>query len=74
MIGDRSESIPKLFTYLRYNVELSAGSLQQLGLGHIRPEDVQQMDSVAHIEEMRQVGRTSAANVKAEHFAGFPVE
>jgi hypothetical protein len=31
-----------------------------LGLGHINPADVQAMDNVDHIDEMRQVGRAYA--------------
>ena len=62
----------KLFTYLRYNAELSKQGLDQLGVGHLNPAHVQQMDSVAHIHEMREVGRAVAQQkVRTEHFAGF---
>ena len=63
---------PKLFTYMRYNVDLSKSSLTELGLSHIRPEDVQQMDSVEHMAALQAVGRASAKQVRKEHFAGFP--
>lgn len=63
---------PKLFTYMRYNAELSAAGLSALGVGHIEPAHVQQMDSVDHIAELQEVGRAVAQrNVKKEHFAGF---
>lgn len=63
----------KLFTYARYNAELSREGLNQLGLPHIKPEHVRQMDSVEFISEMQQVGRAVAdLEVKAEHFVGFP--
>lgn len=63
---------PKLFTYMRYNAELSADGLQALGLPTIRPEIVQQMDSVEHMAELRAVGKAVAARrVRKEHFAGF---
>jgi uncharacterized protein len=63
----------KLFTYARYNAELSRDGLDALGLEHINPVHVQQMDSVDHIGELQQVGRTLAEQkVKAEHFVGFP--
>ena len=39
----------------RYNAELSETGLDRLGVGYLNPEHVQQMDSVDHIEEMRQV-------------------
>jgi hypothetical protein len=61
----------KLFTYLRYNAELSAGGLNGLGLGHLKPENVQQMDSVDHIPEMQEVGAAVAKSVRIEHFDGF---
>ncbi len=75
---DRVKSFPgnkgpcgKLFTYLRYNAELSQDGLQRLGVGHLKPEHVQQMDSVDHIAEMQEVGRAVAKKVTTEHFAGF---
>lgn len=59
----------KLFTYLRYNAELSREGLDALGLQNIDPADVQQMDSVEHIPEMREVGRAVARKkVSAAHF------
>ncbi len=62
---------PKLFTYVRYNGELSEEGLARLGLPNIQPRDVQRMDSIEHISELQQVGRAVAANVKPEHFSGF---
>jgi patatin-like phospholipase/acyl hydrolase len=61
----------KLFTYLRYNAELSQKGLDRLGVGHLKPERVQQMDSVEHIGEMQQVGRAVAKKVDMRHFEGF---
>ena len=61
----------KLFTYLRYNAELSADGLQRLGVSHLKPEHVQQMDSIDHIPEMQEVGVALAKSVLIEHFAGF---
>jgi predicted acylesterase/phospholipase RssA len=58
---------PKLFRYSRYNAELSARGLAALGLSGLEPADVQQMDSVAHVEELRLVGRKVAETVKLEH-------
>jgi hypothetical protein len=63
----------KLFTYARYNAELSREGLDQLGLSQILPEHVRQMDSVEFIPEMQAVGRKVAElEVKPAHFAGFP--
>lgn len=63
----------KLFTYMRYNAELSKEGLTKLGVGHLTPEHVQQMDSVEHIPQMQEVGRAVAKKVKPEHFASFPL-
>jgi len=74
VIGQGIPDVPKLFTYTRYNAELSREGLDALGLEHINPAHVQQMDSVDHIGEMQEVGRAVAEQkVKAEHFAGFPM-
>ncbi|MEP7310671.1 MAG: patatin-like phospholipase family protein [Acidobacteriota bacterium] len=63
---------PKLFTYMRYNAELTTAGLSALGVPSIPPEHVQQMDSVDYIAELQEVGKAVAAlKVKREHFAGF---
>jgi len=72
LIGAKGPVGPsKLFTYVRYNAELTREGLDALGLPDIKPEDVQQLDSVAHIPELQRVGQAVALNVKPEHFAGF---
>lgn len=46
--------------------------MAQLGLSHIRPEDVEALDSVEHIAELQQVGRAVAErDVKGSHFERF---
>jgi uncharacterized protein len=72
MIGKGIPNVPKLFTYMRYNAELTEKGLSDLKLQGIRPEDVQALDSVDHIREMQRVGQAVAAiEVKEEHFVGF---
>jgi hypothetical protein len=62
----------KLFTYLRYNAELTREGLDALGCPDIEPETVQQMDSVDGIPELRTVGKKVAeTKVLERHFAGF---
>ncbi len=63
---------PKLFTYARYNGELSKEGLTLLGVPDINPAEVQRLDSIEHVAELQQVGRAVASKVKREHFAGFP--
>ena len=65
---------PRLFTYVRYNAELSAEGLASLGVPDVDPADVQRLDSIEHVAELQKVGRAVAKRVKPEHFADFPVE
>jgi len=65
-------TVPKLFTYMRYNPELSKQGLAALGLGHVQPADVQQLDSIDHMDEIQAVGTAYAGqSVQAAHFDGF---
>jgi patatin-like phospholipase/acyl hydrolase len=62
----------KLFTYVRYNAELSDDGLAALGVSEINPAHVQEMDSTDHIAELRRVGEAVAdARVKPAHFSDF---
>jgi patatin-like phospholipase/acyl hydrolase len=61
----------KLFTYVRYNAELSKEGLAKLELPSIEPEHVQQLDSTDYIKELQQVGQAVAKQVQYEHFAKF---
>lgn len=71
MIGQGIPGVSKLFTYLRYNADLSREGLDELGLADVEPEHVQQMDSVEHIAEMQRVGKAVAESVAPKHFDGF---
>jgi len=74
-IGDlrdvRGPADPKLFTYVRYNAELTGEWLRKHSLGHIEPRHVQPLDSTQHMEALQEIGARVAEQVKAEHFAGF---
>jgi hypothetical protein len=62
----------KLFTYLRYNAELTRQGLDALGCRDIEPSSVQKMDSIDGIPDLRRVGRRVAENrVMERHFDGF---
>jgi patatin-like phospholipase/acyl hydrolase len=69
MKGKNGPVSPKLFTYVRYNAELSREGLDALGLHDIEPEEVQKLDSVDHIKELQRVGRAVAdKKVQQDHF------
>jgi hypothetical protein len=66
------ENGQKLFTYLRYNAELTREGLDALGCPGIEPETVQQMDSIDGIPDLRKAGKKVAETKVLEgHFDGF---
>ncbi|MBI5040241.1 MAG: patatin-like phospholipase family protein [Gammaproteobacteria bacterium] len=71
LIGGHGPVQPKLFTYVRYNAELTRSGLDALGLKTIEPKAVQALDSVAHIAELQTLGKAVAGKVQAGHFDGF---
>ena len=63
----------KLFTYARYNAELTRDGLDAIDCTNIDPRAVQKIDSVDAIPELLAVGTAIAERkVKEEHFARFP--
>lgn len=72
MIGTRGPVQPRLFTYLRYNAELTRQGLEGLGLTAIEPKNVQQLDSIEYIADLQAVGSAVAdQKVSLDHFTGF---
>jgi predicted acylesterase/phospholipase RssA len=71
LIGTAGPVAPKLFTYLRYNTELTRAALDHLGLPDVDPRDVQMLDSVDHTDDLARVGKAVAGKVRPGHFAGF---
>jgi hypothetical protein len=65
--------LPRLFTYMRYNAELSAEGLERLALGQprVKPEQVQRMDSIEYMGDLTRVGAAVAKDIARAHFAGF---
>jgi hypothetical protein len=62
----------KLFTYMRYNAELTRAGLDALGCKGIKPEVVQKLDSIAGIDDLLAVGEAvGRLKVTDEHFAKF---
>jgi patatin-like phospholipase/acyl hydrolase len=72
LIGTNGPVKDKLFTYMRYNTELTRAGLDQLKLPAIKPEHVQSLDSVQYIDELSQVGQAVAKQqIKPEHYSKF---
>lgn len=62
----------KLFGYVRYDPDVSRAGLDALGLADIAAENVLQLDSIAHIDDIQRVGRNyAAAHVNIDHLRGF---
>jgi uncharacterized protein len=62
----------KLFTYVRYNVELSQDGLFRIGLHDVDAKAVQPLDKVDHVDELLRVGQAAAAHcVALEDFENF---
>jgi patatin-like phospholipase/acyl hydrolase len=72
MRGRGIPGTPKLFSYVRYNAELSREGLDWLGLPNVSPAHVHPMDAVEFLDEVQQIGIALAdRKVKPEHFAMF---
>jgi uncharacterized protein len=65
------DSTAELFTYVRYNAELSDGGLADMGLEHIESKRVCKLDAVDAIDDLATIGKIAAQQVSLDHFAGF---
>jgi hypothetical protein len=66
-----SQDLGREFLYARYNADLTADGLKQLGLTKVDPKKVQALDSVDAIDDLRTVGRVVAGQVKLDHLGSF---
>jgi len=72
MKGKAGPSTEKLFTYMRYNADLSRNGLDTLGLRDIEPDHVQKLDSIEFITQLQEVGRVvGERKVEPNQFDGF---
>ncbi len=63
---------PKMFTYMRYDADVSQNGLDTLGLNDIKAASVQGLDAVENMAEMQKLGRAVAARcIDAAHYAAF---
>lgn len=66
-----ARAFPALFTYVRYNADLSAPGLAELGVTGVDPADLRQLDSLHSIDALRAVGAAVARQVSSQMLAGF---
>jgi hypothetical protein len=66
-----SRDLGRRFLYARYNADLSREGLNTMGLDDIKPKNVQRLDSIEYIPDLRKVGRKVAEEIKIEHFGNF---
>ncbi len=62
---------PRLFSYVRYNADLSRSGLDAMGLAAVEAAAAQRMDSIEHITDLQRIGGRLAEEVEPGHFAGF---
>jgi hypothetical protein len=66
-----SQNLGRRFLYARYNADLSREGLDAMGLHDIKPKNVQRLDSIKFIDDLRHIGKKVAEEVKREHFGDF---
>lgn len=72
LLGNRLPLEQKLFTYVRYNVELSEKGLQRIGVSGVDAKAIQPLDNIEHLDELGLVGGAAAQHcVRIEDFDGF---
>jgi uncharacterized protein len=70
--SDHNFTGSKLFTYMRYDPDVSFEGLKAIGISDIDPAKMQQMDSVNNIPDIQRVGiEYSKRHVDIGHFEGF---
>ena len=72
LINSKGPIAEKLFTYMRYNTNLTRQGLESIGVADVDPKDLWAMDNIEHIQTLDRVGQMAAnQKVKKEHFNHF---
>jgi len=71
MIGKSGPTQEKLFTYMRYNADLSESGLCNLGLGEIDAIKVQSLDAVDQMDNLQKIGKKIAEQIDVNHYEIF---
>jgi len=66
-----STDLGRRFLYCRYNVDLSAKGLANLGFPKVNPASIQKMDAVENIPALTEIGISAGQQVDAAHFGPF---
>ena len=65
------QDLGRAFLYARYNADLTAEGLGQLGLGAIDPEKVQKLDAVDQMANLLKIGAAAAKQIELKHLGSF---
>ena len=72
MINQRGPAHPKLFTYMRYDADITQRGLDAMGLNDIDAASVQALDSVDHTKDLQRLGcRVAEHLIDPAHYAPF---
>lgn len=60
-----------LFSYVRYNADISRRGLDAAGLSGVDAKEVAKLDAVGALNDLGAIGAAARAQVSASHFEGF---
>ena len=66
-----SQDLGRRFLYARYNADLSREGLDALGLHDIKPKNVQKLDSIEYIDDLRRGRPEGGRRDQARTFRQF---
>ena len=70
--GKPNSTCPKLFSYVRYDPELTRTGLAALDLPHLDPEQVRRLDATDGIADLQDIGKAYAERaVHRDHIGAF---
>jgi len=67
-----ARSLPALFTYVRYNAELSVEGFRRIGIHGVDPSPLTDITLFENLPQLKRIGRALAeTQVRPSHFDGF---
>lgn len=64
-------NLGRQFLYVRYDADLSADGLKDLGFPHVDAANIQELDAVGNISILTEIGQAAAQPVEPAHFGLF---